>query len=166
MVHCKSVKKKALACILKFRKLTENTPMGIRGVRFNPIRQSGFSLDFRLTRVSKRISSVCQSFLQCLTPLIRHCTVKESYYSWLPHFKVQFLRTERLSDANRKGPSPPLPPSTSSSLPQEVGCVESILQSIGVSIPLGFGKVIDKETSGVTERGESFNPMGGAKEGR
>lgn len=147
---------------------TENTPTGI-AKRCSSIQSAGFPFDFNLTWVSKRISSVCQSFLRCLTRLIRRCTgrERESYYSWLPHFQVQFLRTERLSDANRKALHLlALPPSFSSSLPQEVGCVESILQSIGVSIPLGFGKVIDKETSGVTERGESFNPAGGAKEGQ
>lgn len=140
--------------------------MGI-AKRCSSIQSAGFPLEFNLTRVSKRISSVCQSFLRCLARLIRCCTGRESYYSWLPHFQVQFLRTERLSDANRKALHLlTLPPSFSSSLPQEVGCVESILQSIGVLIPLGFGKVIDKETSGVTERGESFNPVGGAKEGQ
>lgn len=86
---------------------------------------------------------------------------RASDYSRLPHFQVQFLRTEHLSDAKRKVRRRP-----PSSLPQEVGCVESILQSIGLSIPLGFGKVTDKATSGMTGREKSFNPAGGEEAAR
>lgn len=117
MVHCTNVKKKHVCQhdkILQLWKLwilNENTPMGI-AKRCSSIQSAGFPLDFNLTRVSKRISSVCQSFLQCLTQLIRCCTGRERELLFLAaSFPSPISKNGAIEWRQPKGPSPPHSPS-------------------------------------------------------